>query len=274
MQTQKNLLGGVFGIGLACLLGQANAVTLLPHRAVYDISLIKNEGGSAISNATGRMVFELLGSSCEGYTVNYRFVTRIVDGDGNSVVTDFRVTSYENTEAQSFNFASSNFINNKQVEETRGHAQRKGAGISVKLSKPNEQTIDFPGAVSFPTQQFEEILDAAQAGKKIMQHLVYDGSEQGKKLFDATSIIGSGGILPKNQQKGLLKRPEFADTTYWPITISYFDLGTNGEALPNYVTSFDVHENGISRKITMDYGDMALSAKLTDLEMLNVSICD
>ena len=42
------------------------APKLLPHRAVYDLSLEQASDRSGINGITGRMVYEFAGSSCEG----------------------------------------------------------------------------------------------------------------------------------------------------------------------------------------------------------------
>ena len=57
------------------------AGNLLPHRAVYDLALDSASDRSGITGIDGRMVYEFAGSPCEGYTVTFRFVTRI-DTDG------------------------------------------------------------------------------------------------------------------------------------------------------------------------------------------------
>ena len=59
----------------------AAARMLAPHRAVYDLALDKASDRSGITGITGRMVYEFNGSACDGYTVTFRFVTRIDTGD-------------------------------------------------------------------------------------------------------------------------------------------------------------------------------------------------
>jgi hypothetical protein len=60
------------------------------------------------------------------------------------------------------------------------------------------------------------------------------------------------------------------DMSYWPVTIAYFDplSETGGESLPEYRIGFKLYDNGITRDLTMDYGDFALSGTLANLEML------
>lgn len=257
----------------ACIL-PAQAISLVAHRAVYDISLVEAEDAASISDVSGRMVFELTGSECDGYAVQYRFVTRLGDKDGTSAVTDFRVTTFEEPDGNSFSFASSNFVNNNKVEEVRGVANRDQDEVTVGLTIPEAEDLTFPGSVVFPSQQFEKLINAALSGQKIVQHLVFDGSEQGKEVFDSTSLIGPEGHLSDTETDKLLSLDEVTNSPFWPVTISYFDQGATGELLPNYVTSFDMHDNGISRNITMDYGDMILRADMTQLDVLEAETCN
>ncbi len=57
----------------------AEAVVLSPHRAVYDITLDRAAGGSGIAEMSGRMVYELTGNVCTGYSQSMRFVTQVVN---------------------------------------------------------------------------------------------------------------------------------------------------------------------------------------------------
>tara|TARA_R110002124_G_scaffold104370_5_gene254289 strand:+ start:11166 stop:12014 length:849 start_codon:yes stop_codon:yes gene_type:complete len=255
-------------------LSSAGAVSLVPHRAVYDISLLKANESASVADVNGRMVYELTGSECDGYAVNYRFVTRLGDKDGTAAVTDFRVATFEEADGNSFSFTSSNFINNNKVDEVQGFASRDDDEISVGLTKPEEEVLTFPGTAIFPTQQFEKLISAAMDGQKILQQVIFDGSDQGRKIFDATSLIGPKHSLAAADQTGILSVAELAKTPFWPVTVSYFDQGSGGEPLPNYVTSFDMHDNGISRNITMDYGDMILKAKLEKLDVLAADPCN
>ena len=52
------------------------------------------------------------------------------------------------------------------------------------------------------------------------------------------------------------------------MTIAYFNDGAAGDPTPVYNMSFKLYENGITRDLTMDYGDFALAGKLVQLEVL------
>ncbi len=59
-----------------------------------------------------------------------------------------------------------------------------------------------------------------------------------------------------------------ANIRSWPVTISYFtDETPYGEQKPSYELSFIIYENGITRRMKLDYGDFALRGKLVQLDL-------
>ena len=57
----------------------AQTILLAPHRAVYEMTLVTTRGGTGVTAVSGRIVYELTGSVCEGYTQNMRFVTQMTN---------------------------------------------------------------------------------------------------------------------------------------------------------------------------------------------------
>ena len=89
---------GLVSVGSVCFavmtVAAADASTLVPHRAVYDLELKDASERSGISGMYGRMVYEFNGSACEGYTVSFRFVTQVDTGE-EVRLTDQQTTTYE-----------------------------------------------------------------------------------------------------------------------------------------------------------------------------------
>ena len=104
----------------------AHARVLAPHRAVYDITLDRSRGGSGVSDMSGRMVYELTGSECEGYTQSMRFITRMTNQEGVVLLTDMRSSSTEDASARNFRFSSSQYKDSKLSELTMGDAAAPG----------------------------------------------------------------------------------------------------------------------------------------------------
>ncbi len=263
-------IAGCFGLPMVFIAETVSATTLVPHRAVYDMSLLEAKDGSGISSLSGLMVYEFTGSACEGYSVSFRFVTEFQDTAGGARVTDLRASSFEDPKALSFQFLSKTFINQKLVENTRGKAQRNSDASKVELEEPETRELSIARETMFPTEHLHKIIESAQAGNNFVTADVFDGSETGDKVYATTAVIGAvrTEAVPTTDEPGA-PASSVKNADVWPVSIAYFDSSeeSSGEQTPVYQLGFLLYENGISRKITMDYGDFALSGKLRQLEI-------
>ena len=141
---------------------------------------------------SGRMVYELTGSVCEGYTQNMRFVTQMTNQGGTTMITDLRSSSWEEGSGRRFRFNSSQFRDEKPTEATAGDAARANTAddIKVELTKPAKKGLSLSARVYFPIQHSIAVLQAAKMGKASFRADLYDGSEKGEKVYDTVSIIG------------------------------------------------------------------------------------
>lgn len=239
-----------------------------PHRAVYDIKLEKAEERTGITGMDGRLVFQFDGSACDGYTMNMRFVLRMQLPD-DIRITDQQTTTFESGDGKEFTFLTKNYTDQTLDKELRGSAAIKGEGISVTVDKPQEMDVTLE-ASQFPTMHLAELIEKAQAGQTFYETTIFDGSEDADRLLTTSVVIGKKSAPAKDEAElasaGALKGAEF-----WPVTIAYFDPleETGGEALPQYRIGFKLYDNGITRDLTMDYGDFVLSGTMKELEILD-----
>ena len=95
----------VVGSGLIPAAAVATASgPFLSHQALYELSLVKSRGSNAISNARGRILYNFSGSSCEGYTSEFRQVSELDSGEGKLTLSDLRSTSWEDGAGKSYRF--------------------------------------------------------------------------------------------------------------------------------------------------------------------------
>jgi hypothetical protein len=258
--------------------GAADGVKFAPHRAVYDVTLGRSTPGSGVSDMTGRLVYELQGGACEGYTQSMRFVTKSSSSDGSEQVNDMRSTSFEAEAGRNLRFTTTQYRDD-QAETTQGEAGRGGPGdeIKVELTKPERKALSLPATVYFPIQHSIAMIEAAKSGKTLFVADVYDGSEKGDKVSATNTVIGAG-------------RPQASDTSaktavnidklkllkFWPIATSYFEKDKSfnkKDALPNYEMAAHFYENGVSTRLVMDYGEFTLKGELTELTFLSEPTC-
>ncbi|WP_139976029.1 MULTISPECIES: cell envelope integrity protein EipB [Brucella/Ochrobactrum group] len=245
----------------------ASTVTLVPHRAVYDLTLDRADEKSGISGLTGRMVYEFNGSACEGYTTNFRFVTRIDMEEQPQRVTDQQTTTFEGADGKSFRFVNKTFVDKELVKEVRGDAKLEGGKTVVELSKPKENRLDLK-ATQFPTGHMEELIGKAEAGQKFYQTSLFDASEDADRVVATTVVVGKEQSLPDDETKVMGK---FSKDQVWPVTIAYFDDKEKQDGLPIYRINFKLYRNGITRDLTMDYGDFSMRGKLVKLDVYDAA---
>ena len=251
------------------------AVPFLPHQALYELSLVKSRGSSPINSARGRILYDFSGNACDGYTSEFRQVSELDVGEGKVTLSDLRSTAWEDGAGKSYHFKIESRMNDSTSSPIDGIAERTGDHITVKLKQPETKTFTLDGTTVFPTEQIQRIIAAAREGKPLLELSVYDGSDNGQKVYNTLTVIGQPIAAEKavgapdpstqnDQMKGLMR---------WPVTVSYFDRGAKqnqGEQAPVYAMSFELYENGVSRSLTLDYNDFVIAGALGKFDIKDV----
>jgi hypothetical protein len=269
------LVGTVFAQTALKGAGQGDIV-FSPHRAVYDLSLDETNSGSGVAGVSGRIVYELTGSACEGYAQSMRFVTETVTQEGDTQVTDLRTSSWEQVPPRRLRFSTSTYQNEQPADQTQGIAERDNAGgARVDLTRPSKRKVALAGNVYFPIQHSMAIVKAARSGTKILAADLFDGSETGDKIYATSTVIGRQ--IPPGKGRALSLSSSSAkldDVTSWPVSVSYFTPGkTRSDALPLYEMSYRFHDNGVTSSLRIDHGEFAIRGELKELTYLEAGKC-
>src|SRR5215472_1666107 len=225
-------------LGAAPLAAPAqDAITLAPHRAIYDLSLAYTRGNSQVEAVRGRILYDFDGNACSGYSLEFRQVSVVDNGEGKVSTSDLRSTTWEGADAKSFTFKSQNFLNDDLIDAVDGRADRRAKITAIDLQKPQRRKLRVEPGVVFPTEHMVRAIEAGRAGTTVLSFPVYDGSETGDKVFNTLTVVG------KN------KAPQ------------------SGEQTPDYAISFELYENGISRALMLDYNDFVVRGTMTSLEL-------
>jgi hypothetical protein len=256
-------------VSTASIAAPAFAVPMLQaHRAVYDLSLDKASDRSGITGITGRMVYEFNGSPCDGYTVNFRFVTQIATTE-TTKLTDQQTTTFEDAKGKTFSFVTKSFVDQQLDKEVKGTATKGDKGIEVDIDKPQKNVVEL-AATQFPTQHLVELIGKAEQGEKFYETSLFDASEDANKVMTTTVVVGKKAQADKSDPE-LPALAKLGTDKYWPVDIAYFDLSNkdSGEEEPEYRISFKLHENGLTRDLMMDYGEFSMTGKLVNLSLFD-----
>lgn len=248
-------------------LGQVKDLT--PHKGVYDLVLDRGNAVRGVEDVKGRIVFEAGGSACEGYTATFRQVVRMTGSEMPERLTDVRSTSFEEPGGKNFRFVIEKFLNGQPDGRTEG----KTADGKVRLTRPKPGDVALPADITFPAHHTLALIAAAKAGDTTHTTKTYDGSDEGRAIYDTTTVIGKpiradvADDAPDAAQTKALN-----GITRWPIIISYFKYGSD-EMNPVYTMSMELYENGVARALRLDYGTLALKGTLSSLEMGKLPKC-
>src|SRR6516162_4624402 len=253
------------------------SVALVPHRAVYDLSLGTTRTNSQLASVRGRILYNFGGSACQGYSLEFRQVSELDSGEGKVSTSDLRSTTWEGADAKSFKFTSQNFVDENLIDSVDGRAEREATKTAVALEKPQQKSLSLAAGVVFPTEHMVRAINAAHAGQSVLSFPVYDGSETGDKVYDTLTVIGHQiGPGERNHDDAAASEAKLAEVPRWPVTVSYFERGKaadSSEQTPAYAISFELYANGISRALALDYNNFVITGKLASLEIKNAKPC-
>ncbi|MCJ2079988.1 cell envelope integrity EipB family protein [Methylobacterium sp. J-090] len=249
----------------------AEPVHLASHRAVYDLSLAQSGGTRAVESARGRIVIDFSGDACKGYTMQTRQVTVLESGETGSRTSDLRNTTFESADGRSYRFKVSTLLNGTPGQSVDGTAETAADALKVRLKEPKRDGFQASGEVLFPTVHMRRLIEAARAGQTTLSVKVYDGTDDGRKVYDTLAVIGrpatTASAKAESDRDKPLREGEMAAMPHWPVTLSYFTSG-EGERTPIYVLTFDLYENGVSGNLRLDYGEFAVAGNLSRLDKL------
>lgn len=266
-----HMRGVVFASGalaVALLPLPAGADPLLAHRATYLLGLDASKPSVKLDSASGRIDYEISGDACSGYNVKLHQGTEVDTGEGSRVSSDMASTSWEDGEGKSYRFNTVTRSSDQPVSDVDAVVTRKDGGLSVQVKKPVADTVEIKGDILLPTQHVVRVLEAAAKGEPLIEARVFDGSDDGDKIYDTLAVIG-------RPAKGEETLPEAARSVLsgvarYPVTISYFDTEKTAEK-PAYVMSMSLYANGVIGEMKIDYSDFVLKGRLDTFEALKAS---
>lgn len=260
---------GVLWGGAASATGPlAAGERLLPHRAVYALSLGGLRSSSPVVEAAGRFEFEWE-DVCDGWAVSQKFRIALLYEDGISVSFGWSLSSWEARDGSRYRFFIRRFDGSGQTESVRGEAQLGADGSgSATFREPEAREIELPAGTMFPTSHTLHVLTQAEAGAAPVYTMVFDGSGEGG-LFGVSAAL-SRRIAPDTPAQiasALLK-----GVPSWRVNLAFFGAGAESVE-PEQEQGLRLFANGVVDEMRLDYGDFVLDADLTELSGLPAPDC-
>ncbi len=243
--------------------GSTGAAEIMPHRALYSISLTRTGGDAGVTGASGTMVYQW-GEVCDGWTVeqHYRLKMGYSESPDVSIASSF--VTWEAKDALRYRFNQKETRSGADDEETRGEAKLDGSGKggAADFEKPSAKNVKLPSGVLFPSGHTIMLIGKAEAGDNFMSMQVFDGATAESAVL-VSAVIGAK-VEPDAEAA---KKSPLLDRPGWRVRLAFFPADHKAEK-PDYELSMILLDNGVSRDMVIDYGDYAIRAKLDDIEAL------
>ncbi len=232
-----------------------SAIHLAAHKALYDMTLDRARGD--VVAAKGTMGYEVI-DACDGWAVRQRLDMIVTNSQGQNIEMISDYATWEAKDGRKFRFHMKQTTDEAVTSQTDGDATVEadgGPGVA-HYTTPTHADKKLPPGTLFPMAHTAAIIEAARAGKKILNLPLFDGtSEQGAE--DSSIVITAWDKPEPSQWPALAKLPSAR------VTLAFYDWGSQ-DMIPDYQVGMRYWENGVAGDMTMDFGDFVMRAKLSE----------
>lgn len=274
-----------FGFAATLSSGAVSAVTpdIVPHQAVYALSLGSRVAGADINDVQGSMLFRWA-DMCEGWEVEQRYVLDFIYSEGQVLKLSSSYETWEAKDHSAFNFSYRTETNGEVDKDIQGVATiptDDSPGVA-RYRQPDRVTEDLPAGTFFPTGHTVELLQNAVTGVNFFTVNLFEGTDV-QSAIELSAIIGKAvlGNVPAGDEA--VSDDAVADATdpaassltkvrSWPIRLAFFPADEQ-LAEPEYEMSMRLFENGVVDELVIDYGEFQVLGKLARIEAITDGGC-
>ena len=246
---------------------EAGGGEIAPHRAFYEVGLVRAGASSGIGGLSGAAAYEWT-SNCERTVVTRetRLLIRSDEGEPVAVRVDF--SAWERLDGTAYGFSGKTSRTGVPVEERRGRARlpAPGAGGEVVYSRPEGHRLVLAPGTLFPGAWIEEVIEHARTGSGLFTRTVFFGEDEDDLL--TASLL----VLPDSAAGTAPEAPEELDgLAHWRARIAFF--GANDDTTPAFESTEWFYENGVGGDAEIVFPDFTIRYRLKELELLDPPDC-
>lgn len=241
------------------------------HKATYAMKMVAARDTRNISSVDGTITYEWA-DSCDAWTTNQKFELgyQYTEASPEKFISDY--SSWEAKDAQSFSFTSHQATDQQAVDMVRGSVERTPNGGIAEFVRPESRMVKLEKGFAFPSQHTFDVLRHAAAGEKFFSAQMYDGSDDKGPVLISTIVLDH--IPPATAQE----QPEpFLRAPGYRVRMAYFDNTGKGDpvedASPAYEMTLDLLENGIVRKLRIDYREFSIEGNVSTFTLIPKAHC-
>jgi len=241
-------------LALPALAANSPAVPLVAHRALYAMTLESARGD--VVAAHGTMGYEVI-DACDGWAVRQRLDMQVTNAEGQTIDMISDYATWEGKDGKRMRFHMKQTTDEAIASQTDGDATMEpGGGPGVaRYTSPRRMSIKLPPGTLFPMAHTAALIDAARAGKHLLNLPLFDGTSE-------TGAEYSSIVITKWDKPRPTPWPTLSKLPSTRVHIAFYDWASK-DMLPDYEVGMRYWENGVADDMTMDFGDFVMHAKMT-----------
>ena len=162
--------------------------------------------------------------------------------------------------------------NGATTEQVRGEATMPAPGPgpgggSIGYVLPHRATVALPAGTLFPMAHTLAILQAAEAGRKSLSPLLFDGTGPDGAQDTYVVITGWQPAPSQSDRAGSLAALGSAQ-----VHVAFFSRAP-GTISPDYEAAMRYFSNGVSDRVLMDFGTFTMKATMQDFVLAKPAHC-
>ena len=155
----------------------ALATDLVPHRAIYSMTLGSTTGSKGPASIRGVMSYEFQ-NRCNAWTVDSTVFLKLSFGGLREIESVRKIITWEGKDGLGFRFRMSETRGGETVEEIKGVAALDGIGQAgvVEYLKPKRFKANLPKGTLFPTGHIKTVISTSVSGGNFVGRHLFDGA--------------------------------------------------------------------------------------------------
>ena len=275
-----NLCCAVFGLTvfLTLVAIEAQAGDLLPHRALYRMSLATTSSTSDITDARGAMLYSFT-DVCDAWASETNVYLRLEYEGGGERETAWSFASWEAKNGKSYHFRIRHSRDGQPVEFLQGKVALPSPGSAgiAQFTSPEETEIKLPSGTLFPTRYLLALLNETHQNGRLLR-TVFDGASL-ENPYEISAVIRSqSGDQGIGENDDLVTRTKtilaagLERTPIRHIQMAFFPHQSHN-ALPEFELGVDYRGDGVAEQIRQNFGKFTLDLVPDNIKVLDQSPC-
>jgi len=259
--------------------GDANAgraastagVDLVPHRAIYSLSMGRTNSSGQFVNVGGA-VRAVLEKTCDAWISAEQVRMQVTTQSGGQLRQDLSYTGWESLDGRKYRFAARSSTNG-EITKYRGiaHSDPDTAGEAV-YSEPKKNTMSLPSGTQFYFGLTSWLIEKARSGARRVETTVFDGTDEEGPQKAIAFIIPLKSMENRPKAKANKNLGPLVDRPGWKMHMAFYPLGGQA-AEPDYEVRAVVLDNGITPKLELVFTSFTAIQTLEKIEALDEPEC-